>query len=203
MSNIENQTTGSPVITESAEDQARLNAAAAGAKTALAARAAAKAAARAQGQREEAPRQREGDFGGLRLKMHVGGVIEGYHLYWENDQDSAIEQLLYDGFEFVTPAEVSQQRMIVADGDIAHRISRYVGVKADNTPLRAYLMKVKEEIWQEREQSRYQQADNWDRAIKQSMDNPSSQGRGRYMPEGIKHSVNFNTRATVDLSTSE
>jgi hypothetical protein len=191
MSKDQNQTTGTPVLSESAEDAARLNAAAAHAKKAVAER-----AARAANQRPEDAREREKDFGGPRLKMHVMGTIEGYHLYWENDQDSAIEQLLYDGFEFVSPDEVSMQRAVVSDGDLSNRVSRYVGTKADGTPLRAYLMKCKNEVWDEREAHRYRQADEWDGAIRQSQQAP--RGEGQYVPKGVTNSLN--TRARIDLS---
>ena len=191
MSNDTNQSTGSPVLSESAEDSARLNAAATSARAHRAAK-----AARAQSQRDsgEEPRERESGFGGPRLKMHVMGTIEGYHLYWENDQDSAIEQLLYDGFEFVTPEEVSMQRAVVSDGDLAHRVSRYVGTKADLSPLRAYLMKCKNEIWDEREGERYRQADAWDSAIKQSHRAPDE---GRYVPKGVNNSLNTKFKTEI------
>ncbi len=191
MAHEPNQSAGTQVIRESAEDSARLDSAAAQGKAHVAAR-----AARAQNQRPEDARERQSDFGGLRLKMHVMGTIEGYHLYWENDQDSAIEQLLMEGFEFVSPAEVAMSRAVVADGDVSHRVSRYVGTKADNTPLRAYLMKCKEEIWAEREAHRYLQADTWDSAIRQSQTAP--RGDGQYVPKRVNNSLN--THARIDLS---
>ena len=186
-----NQSTGSPVLSESAEDSARLNAAVSSATKHRAA-----VAARAQSQRPEDIRQRDSEMGGPRLKMHVMGTIEGYHLYWENDQDSAIEQLLYDGFEFVTPEEVSMQRAVVSDGDIAHRVSRYVGTKSDNSPLRAYLMKCKNEIWDDRQAHGQRAADKWDNAIRKRTDAPDAKA-GEYAPKGVQNS--FDTRARIDL----
>jgi hypothetical protein len=178
MTTIENQSTGSPVLHETPEDSARFDSAAKDAKAVRAARAA--------NQRVEGERERPAISNGPRLKMHVMGTIEGYHLYWENDQDSAIEQLLYDGFEFVTPAEVSMSRAVVADGDVVHRVSRYVGTKSDGSPLRAYLMKCKDEIWQERENERYRLADSWDNDIRKRVENP---GEGNYIPKGVTNSL--------------
>ena len=186
MTHDSNQSTGTAVTQESPDDAARLNAAAASARAARAAK-----AVRAAIQREEGPREREAEFGGPRLKMHVMGTIEGYHLYWENDQDSAIEQLLYDGFEFVTPAEVSMSRAVVSDGDIAHRVSRFVGTKADLTPLRAYLMKCTNEIWEAREAERYRIADSWDSDIRQRAANP---GQGNYTPKGVQSKLDTHHR---------
>jgi hypothetical protein len=195
MTQDSNQSTGSPVLKEDAADAARLNSAVASAKRHREA-----VAARAQSQRPEDVRERESNLGGPRLKMHVMGTIEGYHLYWENDQDSAIEQLLYDGFEFVTPEEVSMQRAVVSDGDVAHRVSRYVGTKSDNSPLRAYLMKCKNEIWDERQAVGQRAANAWDNAIRKRTDTPNA-AAGEYAPKGVSNS--FDTRAKIDLTANK
>ena len=116
-------------------------------------------------QRKEEVRERPANFGGPRMKMAVYGSIPGYHLYWENDDEGAIEQLLYEGFSFVRPDEVGMQsatmskKAIVADSDVTDRVSRYVGSKADGSPLRAYLLKCTDDVWADRESYRYQQAD--------------------------------------------
>lgn len=153
---------------------------------ALVAAKARRAALLAGGSRTEADRERAEDLGGLRLKLSVQGRIEGYHLYWENDQDGAIETLLFEGFEFAEPAEVKMQSAFVADADLGNRVSRYVGRKEDGSPLRAYLMKCPDEIWETREQRRYAQADNWDAAIHQSINDRSD---GRYKPAGVNSKI--------------
>ena len=148
-------------------------------------------AVRRESDRTEAPRERPKNFGGPRLKLGVIGEIPGFHLYWENDDEGAIEQLLYEGFEFVEPAEVRMQSHIVADKDVANRVSRYVGKKADGSPLRAYLMKCSDEIWAEREADRYERANQWDSAIKQGKVQPDS---GRYLPKGVNIDVDTSFR---------
>jgi len=143
-----------------------------------------------ESQRPAATRTRPaGGFGGPRLKLAVAGTIPGYHLYFENDDEGAIEQLLYEGFEFVTPDEVQMASHIVADADTANRVSRYVGKKADGSPMRAFLLKCPDEIWAEREADRNAQADEWDSAIRNGQIQPDS---GRYMPKGV--SINLNTQ---------
>ena len=142
-------------------------------------------AIRTSEQRSEAPRERTANFGGPRLKLNVIGRIEGYHLYWANDEEGAIEQLLYEGFEFALPEEVKMTSHIVSDADITNRVSRYVGKKDDGTPLRAFLLKCKEELWQEREAYRYQEADEKDQAIKQSV----KASAGRYVPKGVSNDL--------------
>lgn len=148
------------------------------------------ASARKDSDRQQAERVRPAGFGGPRLKLSVFGEIPGYHLYWENDEDGAVEQLLHEGFEFVEPSEVSMQSHIVADKDLANRISRFVGKKADGSPLRAYLMKIPEDLWQEREAYRYAQADERDQAIRAGAIAPDS-GRYRLKNAGIALDTNF------------
>jgi hypothetical protein len=145
----------------------------------------------------EAPRERAKKFGGPRLKLDVPGAIPGYHLYWENDDDGAIEQLLNEGFEFVRPDEVHMQSAtmsrtaIVADGDVTDRVSRQVGKKEDGTSLRAYLLKCPEDLWKERENYRHEAADERDAAIRAGrVQNPD----GMYRPKGVETLVDTGFR---------
>lgn len=146
---------------------------------------------------KEAPRERTKKFGGPRMKLAVAGHIPGHHLYWENDDEGAIEQLLYEGFAFARPDEVNMQsatasrNAIVGDSDITDRVSRYVGTKADGSPLRAYLLKCPDEIWAERESDRYEAADERDAAIRAGqVQNPD----GMYRPKGVETVVDTTFR---------
>lgn len=140
--------------------------------------------------RSEAPRSRAEDLGGLRLKLAVDGEIPGHHLYWENDENGRIEQLLYEGFDFVTPGEVRRASDLVADMDTANRISRYVGTRADGGPLRAYLLKCPEAIWQRRQDASLQQANRWDAEIRQGRMKPQSSSE--YVPAGYSSRLETN-----------
>lgn len=148
-------------------------------------------ATRRDSQRPAATRERGKNFGGPRLKLSVIGEIPGYHLYWENDDEGAIEQLLYSGFDFVEPSEVGMTRHIVSDADTANRVSRYVGVKSDGSPMRAYLMKCTDELWAEHRADRHAQADTWDASIRQGQVGPDS---GRYRPKGADISLDTQFR---------
>lgn len=152
---------------------------------------------RRESQRKAASRERTKNFGGPRMKMAVFGDIPGHHLYWENDDEGAIEQLLYEGFEFVHPDEVGMQsatmskKAVVSDTDIANRVSRYVGTKADGSPLRAFLLKCPEELWKERESHRYEEADSRDAAIRAGrVQDPA----GMYKPKGVNIEVDTTFR---------
>lgn len=133
-----------------------------------------------------AQRTRPLQLGGVRLKLEVFTLIEGYHLYWANDQNNEVEMLIEEGFDIVKPEEVGMANRIVQDADVANIVTKYVGTKEDGTPLRAYLLKIPEEQWQAREDHRYAQADEWDEGIRQGS---ISNVEGRYKPQGAAISL--------------
>ena len=139
-------------------------------------------AVRNEAQRKTATRVRSENFGGPRLKLQVNGSIPGFHLYWANDDEGSVEQLLQEGFEFVQSKEVAMQSHIVADADLGDRVSRYVGRKEDGTPMRAFLLKCTEEDWADRASYRAKQADERDAAIRNGRIQPDA---GRYTPKGL------------------
>lgn len=140
--------------------------------------------------RTGAEREREPDLGGPRLKLSVGGTIPGHHLYWENDEDGKIEQLLFDGFDFVATGEVRRSSDLVADLDLTDRISRYVGRREDGTALRAYLMKCPDEIWKQRKAREQLQVNQWEKQIREGRMKPSD--RTQYVPEGYESKLESN-----------
>jgi hypothetical protein len=151
-------------------------------------------AARRQGRslrenREEGtePRERDPHLGGLEvnLQLHVHGSIPGYKLVWENDDNGAIESRLHQGFDFVTQDELyAKQAKIVPDEEISSAISRFVkGTRSDGQALRAYLLKVPEDVWAQIEQQRYDLADERDRAIRQQAEEPDEKAGMR----SLKH----------------
>lgn len=150
--------------------------------------------ARQQQQKGEAQRERPAQFGGPRLKLDVPQGIPGMHLYWANDDNAEIEMLLDEGFDFVTPDEVNMQSKtrgrVVADEDINNRVSKYVGVKEDGSPLRAYLLKCPEEMWENRQQYAQNRANTWDNAIR-SGKIEYDKNDNRYVPAG--HEIKLNT----------
>lgn len=142
--------------------------------------------------RDPAEREREDDTGGHRLKLSVIGTIPGHHMYWENDEDGKIEQLLFEGFDFVEPGEVHRAADLVADMDLSNRVSRYVGRREDNSPLRAYLMKVPQEIWDKRKEREQRQANDWDKQIREGRMQPK--GRDEYVPKGYESKLETNSK---------
>ena len=147
------------------------------------------AARHAEERNSNTPRERDDPMAFSGLKLNLRWSTKGWHPYWENDEAGAIEQLLYEGFQFADPAEVHMTSAIVSDSDLGNRVSRYVGKQADGSPLRAYLMKCPDDLWARREQARYRQADEWDSAIKAGT---IQHGDGRYKPKGTD--INLNTQ---------
>jgi len=148
-------------------------------------------ASRQPGDRQQDERERVADLGGPKLKLSVRGEIPGYTMYWENDEDGKIEDLLVDGFDFVSPGEVARASDVVADMDLSERISRYVGRREDGSPLRAYLMKCPNELWKAREARSQRQASEWDNQVHGKMNADSSEGR--YSPKGVSTTFATNT----------
>jgi len=111
-------------------------------------------AERVEGQQ---PRERI-PFGVPRSRMSVIGELPGYTLAWINDLGGRLEEAQLGGYEYVKRGEI---RLAVGmDGDVTphnsdlgDRISMIVGThgKVNGEPLRAYLMKIRNEY---REESR-------------------------------------------------
>ena len=160
--------------------------------SAKAARVAAVAAREKRAGRAGAVRERDPDLGGLRLKLAVIGEVPGHHMYWENDADGKVEELLFDGFDFVAPGEVRRSSDVVSDMDLSGRISRYVGRREDGSPLRAYLMKCPQEIWDNREKAKMVQVDDWDNQIRNGRMKP--QDNTQYIPKGYENRLETNSK---------
>lgn len=89
-------------------------------------------------------------FGTHRTKLDVEDVIEGYYLYWFNDQDGKLQRALDGGYEFVKRSEVprlGQGQLHEENTDLNSKVSKVVSKGKD--VIRAYLMKLPEEYHRE------------------------------------------------------
>jgi hypothetical protein len=91
-------------------------------------------------------------FSASRKRLQVDEKFEGYVTRWFNDQDDRIQRALGAGYEFVDRDDVKK----VGDKDISNgntdmnsKVSRVVGRTAENQPIRAYLMKIRNEWFRE------------------------------------------------------
>ena len=94
-------------------------------------------------------RQR-GTFNGTRGKLQVGNSIPGYHLYIFNDTPGRITAAQDNGYEFVHPSEVggTTENVVSRNTDLGDKVRFLVGSN-DGEPMYAYLMKIKQEWWEE------------------------------------------------------
>ena len=95
------------------------------------------------------------------LKLGVPD-IPGYHLHWMRGEAGRLQQAQKGGYEFVDVDEVQLNTFGVADGgqeapgtDLGSRVS----VVGGSDGVRMYLMKIKEEFWDEDQQVKEQQSE--------------------------------------------
>ena len=126
-------------------------------------------------QAERVTREERVPLGLPQLQLQVPFVIEGYHLHWVNDDGARLVQAQAGGYEFVSPAEVGW-----AGRD--ETISKPVGKKENGDALVAYLMKIRQE-WYDEDQARLQGTVNeFERAIKKGSFKENPLGSAAYMP---------------------
>lgn len=81
--------------------------------------------------------------------------IPGFHLHWLNDDGARISQALNGGYEFVKPEETIITSTDLAGDtvgtgtDMGSRVSIVVGKHESGAPMRAYLMKIPSEFYEE------------------------------------------------------
>lgn len=101
---------------------------------------------------QESGKRKRVPFSANRKRLQVDSKFPGFKIRWFNDQDDRLSRAEDAGYEYVNRKEVGQ----VGDKDISNgntdvnsKVSRVVGRTRDNQPIRAYLMKIREEYWKE------------------------------------------------------
>jgi len=132
-------------------------------------------------------RKRRNVFNGTEAKLSVRTQIDGYHLHIFTDAGSRIQEAMDSGYEFVRPNEVGgvSENVVSRNGDLGERIRYLVNPRAEGTEQYGYLMKIRQE-WYEEDQAELQAKNNRiDASIRKGKitgDNPSF-----YTPrDGIK-----------------
>jgi len=132
-------------------------------------------------------RKRRNVFNGTEAKLSVRTQIEGYHLHVFTDTGGRIQEAMDSGYEFVRPDEVGgvSENVVSRNGDLGERIRYLVNPRAEGTEQYGYLMKIRQE-WYEEDQAELQAKNNRiDASIRKGKitgDNPSF-----YTPrDGIK-----------------
>ena len=130
-------------------------------------------------------------FNGTEGKLTVDHKIEGYHLHILNDTPGRIQQALDGGYEFVKPSELLsvKENVTSRNTDVGDKVRFLVNPSAKEGEQYAYLMKIKQE-WFDEDQAALQEKNNAiDDAIRSGR-NPESgvKSEGFYTPrEGISY----------------
>lgn len=106
-------------------------------------------------------RRRRNVFNGTEVKLSVREQIPGYHLHIFTDTGSRIQEAMDNGYEFVTPTEVGgvSENVVSRNGDLGERIRYLVNPRAVGTEQYGYLMKIRQE-WYEEDQAELQAKNN-------------------------------------------
>jgi hypothetical protein len=108
-----------------------------------------------------ATRKRRNVFNGTEAKVSVRTQIEGYHLHVFTDTGGRIQEAMDSGYEFVRPDEVGgvSENVVSRNGDLGERIRYLVNPRAEGTEQYGYLMKIRQE-WYEEDQAELQAKNN-------------------------------------------
>jgi len=107
-------------------------------------------------------------LGGLRTKLNVK-PIEGYVLRWMNDFSGRIQDAEQAGYEFVSYTEIGgigQSSTSPESQEMGEKVSKQVGVTETGAPLIAYLMKIKQEWYDEDQAEKADRVNASESAIK-------------------------------------
>lgn len=135
-------------------------------------------------------RKSRGLFNGTSAKLGVQHQIPGYRLYIFNDTPGRIEQALQADYEFVSPDEIGSVgvNVVSRNTDIGDKVRFLVGTDAKGEAQYAYLMKIRQEFFEEDQALLAEKVDRVDNAIRGGKLTGDGQTTdGFYVPkEGIK-----------------
>ena len=126
-------------------------------------------------------------FNGTQAKLTVNNQIPGYHMHIFNDEPGRIQTAIDGGWEFVTPDEVGGVKDSVTSGntDLGDKVRFLVGTSEKGDGLYAYLMKIKQEWWEEDQAEIQKRNDRVDDAIRGGVNVASgTSAEGFYTPKG-------------------
>lgn len=99
--------------------------------------------------------------------------IPGFHCHWINDHPGRVAQAVQAGYVFVSKSEAlvtvpDLAGSLVGEGtDLGDRVSLVVGRGEGGTPLRAYLMKIRQEWYHEDQRAHIAHVDAIHEALRQ------------------------------------
>ena len=137
------------------------------------------------GRPRKEPKVQRVPFGAHRTKLQVP-PIKGFVLRWINDVDGRPERAIEGGYTYVDPSEVpakiGQGQLHQDNTDINSKVSKVVS-RENNKPVRAYLMKIKEEWYKEDQVTKEKVNQQVDEALKQGQPGGNVVDN-QYVPKG-------------------
>lgn len=140
---------------------------------------------RTESQRETSvPRERY-IFGAPQQKLSLLKHDPGFHYHWINDYPGRVTQAQLGGYAFVMAEEVNLLPGVVdLNTDAGSRVSMIVGQADNGEPLRAFLMKIPLDLYQENQAYHQQRVDQVDAAIRQGRTTADTASDAFYQPKG-------------------
>lgn len=135
----------------------------------------------------------DAQFANFDKRLDVYGVdinLPGFKTRWCNDDGDRIMRMQVLGYEFVKRTEVAiNQKLTPLNQDMGEYIAVYVGKNSDGGPMRAYLMKIPEDLFNKRQARQQRKDDQIEDAIRRGgIGNALSQHgyAGTDGPNGVK-----------------
>lgn len=144
--------------------------------------------------KQDLPRRKRVPLGTHHQKMSVPEeMIPDTHVArWFNDKDNRIQRAIDAGYEFVKPMEGKKIGDGERDGntDIGTKVSKIVGENRSGDPMRAYLMMIRKEWYEEDQAKKMERVNAIDEAIgtpgfgaaKKGLDKSKTYGKISYEP---------------------
>lgn len=157
---------------------------------------AAEPAPRTQARREvkEHRTRTRGLFNGTALKLGVLAQIPGHKMRWVNDTEGRLELRQEGGWDFVVKGEVplSASLKVLTNGDaVDNRIRRLVGDTNRGDPMYGYLMKIKDEWYDEDLEDYKTKVQETENALVRSHGTEGSGLENAYIPNQQKQALSI------------
>ena len=132
--------------------------------------------------REGTGRKKRTPLSAVQQRLQVRNCPPGYVARWVNDTGGRIQLALQGDYQFVTDEGVLAERAGTAGAESDRRVSYIVD---KSTGMRAYLMAIRQEFYDEDQKAKQAHLDKTDQALKKGQ-HAREADDGRYEPEMIK-----------------
>lgn len=138
-------------------------------------------------------RRERGVFNGTQGKLKINDSARqrleeaGWHLHIFNDTPGRVEEALSAGYEFVTSEEIGSNvaTVVSRNTSLEDKIKYLVGTSEEGNGMYAYLMKTKQEYWEEDQAQTQKRNDFTDAQIKSGKTLAQGQSSEGFYDAGI------------------